>query len=216
MSSAAAAGPNRSVSTWCYRVNGTLSPSTSSEPEAPTWPVIRREDRLRQLSKTSLEISAYGSPKLHKALSEPFGPWPIGARRPLKEGAAAKLVGHTWKKWTAAGCPGAVLALVHTTRLMSPKETKLKLPNKADTGAYSWKSAPCAPSVAAAGAKGAPRLFKRNRFGDGKEYRSGPNTRLQPPVLRSTRLWSSAALFRTRRAGRRQSSPQEVGLVICL
>ena len=77
---------------------------------------------------------------------------------------------------------------MQTTRLMSPKDAKLKFPSRADTGAYSWRSAPGAPSVAAAGAKGAPRLVKRNRFGDGKKYRSGPNMRRQPPVLRSTRF----------------------------
>ena len=112
----------------------------------------------------------------------------LGAQRPLKEAAAAKLVGHTGKEWTAAGCPGAVLALVQTGRLMSPLEAKRSYANRADTCAYSWKSAPGKPRVAATGAKGTRRLRKRNRFGDGKEYRSGPNTRLQPPVLRSTRF----------------------------
>ena len=77
---------------------------------------------------------------------------------------------------------------MQTSRLMSPLEAKRSYPNRADTGAYSWKSAPGEPRVAATGAKGLPRLIKRIRFGDGKEYRSGPNTRLQPPVLRSTRF----------------------------
>jgi hypothetical protein len=112
----------------------------------------------------------------------------VGAKNPLREAATAKLVGHTGKEWTAAGCPGSALALLHTTQLMSPKEAKSNYPNRADTRAYSWKSAPGKPKVGAARAKAQPRLVKRNRFGDGKEYRSGPNTRLQPPVLRSTRF----------------------------
>lgn len=64
--------------------------------------------------------------------------------------------------------------MVRVQALTAARKAASVMPDRADAGAYSWKFA------------GKPRIKSRVRFGTGEEFRSGPRTRLLPPVILST------------------------------
>ena len=92
----------------------------------------------------------------------------VGGQKAATEAVKEELPGHTYSEWLHSA-RDRVLATGLLAELISAQRALARWPERADTGAYKF-----------VGAKAVIRA--RARYGEGDTFRSGLNTRVQPPV----------------------------------
>ena len=144
------------------------------------------------LRKLRLQLRDFlGSDHVVDARHERIWLLAIGAAKPLKQAVRA-LPGHDAPSWRQT-TRDRTLA-VAKVRALTPPEAAAKIwPLRPDTGAYSWSAN--AMNVS----DGKPGLKARTRFGNGRDWGSGSDTRLHPPVVTS----SDFVVFPRKRPGPR-------------